>query len=512
VTTISEEISNEDLTTIYIPNGVNTENFEDITVVKYTVNSGNDITIDSITLADSKTPVEIPNTIGDLKVTSVNSTAKNNVSTSGHEHIYGSYTTTRYATCTSTGTRVATCKLCNSTDYKYISKKNHSYGDAVFTWLDNTCTASIECETCGDTLTDDCNITTEEQSDKTIYTATVELNGDTYTSTQEIAKPEETTVTTTEETTVTTTEETTVTTTETTTNETTSSEATTSTENTTTTESTTPTESTTTIATTTTTQTESTPVTTTETTTEITTTTAETTSNSVETTTPKVTVENTTITTTTEQTLAETESETTTTTENITTTSNVETSTEPTQNTIEKEFENLKLQVTLDINKSEKDTITAVLSTTDDSNIPSDIQVTVGGNPVDTRFYMYNSQTGTITFNLDAISEALAENETIEDFLNAVEIETLEDTSETTTTDEAPEIDDISNLTIKGDANGDEEVNAVDLLLAKKYVLQMVQKSEISFENADINDDGDVNSVDILMLKKYILQIIDKFD
>jgi hypothetical protein len=67
---------------------------------------------------------------------------------------------------------------------------------------------------------------------------------------------------------------------------------------------------------------------------------------------------------------------------------------------------------------------------------------------------------------------------------------------------------------LTGDVDGNGSVNSVDLLLAKKYALQMVDASDINFDNADVNGDGNVNSVDILNLKKYLLQMLsqDEFD
>jgi hypothetical protein len=54
--------------------------------------------------------------------------------------------------------------------------------------------------------------------------------------------------------------------------------------------------------------------------------------------------------------------------------------------------------------------------------------------------------------------------------------------------------------------------HSVDLLLAKKYLLQMVEKDDINFNNADVNGDGEVQANDVLLIKKYVLTMIDSFN
>jgi hypothetical protein len=65
---------------------------------------------------------------------------------------------------------------------------------------------------------------------------------------------------------------------------------------------------------------------------------------------------------------------------------------------------------------------------------------------------------------------------------------------------------------LKGDANDDGSIEANDLLLVKKYVLQMIDSSAINTTNADVNGDNEVTSVDILQIKKYLLQMIDSLE
>jgi hypothetical protein len=61
-----------------------------------------------------------------------------------------------------------------------------------------------------------------------------------------------------------------------------------------------------------------------------------------------------------------------------------------------------------------------------------------------------------------------------------------------------------------GDVNNDDDVNAMDLVLMKKYVLQITDT--IDEDVADINNDGYVRVDDLLLLKKYVLNIIGSFD
>jgi cellulose 1,4-beta-cellobiosidase len=57
--------------------------------------------------------------------------------------------------------------------------------------------------------------------------------------------------------------------------------------------------------------------------------------------------------------------------------------------------------------------------------------------------------------------------------------------------------------TKKGDLNGDSNVDALDLALMKKYILD--NSVSINKANADINNDDDVNAIDFALLKKLVL-------
>jgi hypothetical protein len=84
---------------------------------------------------------------------------------------------------------------------------------------------------------------------------------------------------------------------------------------------------------------------------------------------------------------------------------------------------------------------------------------------------------------------------------------TSESTSQTTT---APSLGDSTDVVL-GDANEDGSVQANDVLLVKKYVLQMISDDEINLTNADVTQNGAVEANDLLLIKKYVLQMIDEF-
>lgn len=56
---------------------------------------------------------------------------------------------------------------------------------------------------------------------------------------------------------------------------------------------------------------------------------------------------------------------------------------------------------------------------------------------------------------------------------------------------------------VRGDVNGDNVVNSIDLALLKKYLLE--QEVNIIFKNADMNNDDTLNSIDYALLKKNLL-------
>ncbi|TYQ16477.1 UNVERIFIED_CONTAM: dockerin type I repeat protein [Acetivibrio alkalicellulosi] len=62
-----------------------------------------------------------------------------------------------------------------------------------------------------------------------------------------------------------------------------------------------------------------------------------------------------------------------------------------------------------------------------------------------------------------------------------------------------------------GDLNQDNVVNSLDLVLMRRYILNII--TELSYDSkkaADINGDGKIDSTDYVILKRYILGIIDR--
>ncbi len=65
---------------------------------------------------------------------------------------------------------------------------------------------------------------------------------------------------------------------------------------------------------------------------------------------------------------------------------------------------------------------------------------------------------------------------------------------------------------IKGDVNGDGEVNSIDYGYVKMYLLGMINKfptddPNVGYSGADIDSDGDVDSIDFALLKRMLLGI-----
>ena len=63
-----------------------------------------------------------------------------------------------------------------------------------------------------------------------------------------------------------------------------------------------------------------------------------------------------------------------------------------------------------------------------------------------------------------------------------------------------PEDDVVTN---KGDVNNDGFIDALDLSLLKKYLLDV--STNLNYENADMNDDSYIDSLDFAALKKILL-------
>lgn len=66
---------------------------------------------------------------------------------------------------------------------------------------------------------------------------------------------------------------------------------------------------------------------------------------------------------------------------------------------------------------------------------------------------------------------------------------------------------------IKGDLNGDNNINTLDFTLLKRYVLKIIDSFPgiDNIEVADLNNDGNINSIDSITMRKYLLKIIETF-
>ena len=58
---------------------------------------------------------------------------------------------------------------------------------------------------------------------------------------------------------------------------------------------------------------------------------------------------------------------------------------------------------------------------------------------------------------------------------------------------------------IYGDANGDGEINAIDYVKIRKYIMKTSSLSGSYMEAADVNKDGLVDSLDYVKIRKYIM-------
>ena len=62
-------------------------------------------------------------------------------------------------------------------------------------------------------------------------------------------------------------------------------------------------------------------------------------------------------------------------------------------------------------------------------------------------------------------------------------------------------------IVIYGDANGDSEINTLDLLSIQKHLLGIKKLNNALLKAADVNKDGEVNTLDLLVIQKDLLNI-----
>ena len=70
---------------------------------------------------------------------------------------------------------------------------------------------------------------------------------------------------------------------------------------------------------------------------------------------------------------------------------------------------------------------------------------------------------------------------------------------------------DNSTAAVKGDVNGDGEVDSLDAVSALKYDAGMIDLDDAQLAAADVNGDGEVNSLDGSLIFKYDAGLIDEF-
>ena len=60
-------------------------------------------------------------------------------------------------------------------------------------------------------------------------------------------------------------------------------------------------------------------------------------------------------------------------------------------------------------------------------------------------------------------------------------------------------------VVVKGDANGDGRISAVDYVKIKNYIMSSSSLSGSYKEAADVNKDGRISAVDYVKIKNYIM-------
>lgn len=72
---------------------------------------------------------------------------------------------------------------------------------------------------------------------------------------------------------------------------------------------------------------------------------------------------------------------------------------------------------------------------------------------------------------------------------------------------------DLGVTTVKlGDVNDDGNVNVIDVLMVKRYLLHLADDTSINMTNADVNKDGEVRANDNQLIRMYLLHIVENFE
>ncbi|MCD7803956.1 MAG: leucine-rich repeat domain-containing protein [Oscillospiraceae bacterium] len=99
-------------------------------------------------------------------------------------HTYDTGVVTKEATCTEDGEMTYTCTVCGDSYTETIAATGHSYGEPVFTWNGNTCTATFTCTEGDDVQTVDATVTSKNFFGMVTRTAEVTFGGTPYTDTK----------------------------------------------------------------------------------------------------------------------------------------------------------------------------------------------------------------------------------------------------------------------------------------------------------------------------------------
>ena len=112
-------------------------------------------------------------------------------------HIFGLWTQTTAPTCTGEGEERRECVACDHYETRAAEAQGHLLDIPEFTWSEDytSCTAQAECLRCGEmqdlngSVTSETTPATSTEDGKTVYTVTLEWNGEVYTDTVTVPIP-----------------------------------------------------------------------------------------------------------------------------------------------------------------------------------------------------------------------------------------------------------------------------------------------------------------------------------
>ena len=70
-----------------------------------------------------------------------------------------------------------------------------------------------------------------------------------------------------------------------------------------------------------------------------------------------------------------------------------------------------------------------------------------------------------------------------------------------------------TNTTVKlGDVNDDGNINVIDVMLVKRYLLHLIDETGLNITSADVNKDGEVRGNDNQLIRMYVLHMFEDFE